>query len=295
MVLGSAPGNHAAARGKLRASPASNCRPSQRRSRRRSRVPVSPGPPHPGRQPRPCRGKSRLLSGMIVPGEEVDTLRPDPGRWIGPRERSRPRPCLSSRHHGAREDTRPIATLPDRRGGDFLDRLDHAPGGSLGAAEEGRPVRQDRPHLPHSARNRLKQLQASRGGAFLPRPSPRHHRKPDPRRSPRPRPMHGSPPCPTSPRILMPCPAPGAAGRAGIGPRRCTRPVVRRQIAASLRPTAPWPRSGRIPIPDAGRSRERRPASRPGHDARPAVHFHRGELTLRARIDQCRDANEWRR
>ena len=51
--------------------------------------------------------------------------------------------------------------MPDRRGGDFFDRLDHAPGGSLGATEEGRPVRQDRPHLPHSARNRLKRLQAS--------------------------------------------------------------------------------------------------------------------------------------
>ena len=51
--------------------------------------------------------------------------------------------------------------MPDRRGGDFLDRLDHAPGGSLGATEEGRPVRQDRPHLPHTARNRLKRLQAS--------------------------------------------------------------------------------------------------------------------------------------
>ena len=112
MALGRASGSHGA-------------RPWQTPGIPRDQLPASaspepspqPGPGftriapfRPGRQARPCREKSRLLSGMIVPGEEVDTLRPDPGRWIGSRERSRPRPCLSSRHHRAREDARPIAT-----------------------------------------------------------------------------------------------------------------------------------------------------------------------------------------
>ena len=168
--------------------------------------------------------------------------------------------------------------MPDRRGGDFLDRLDYAPGGSLGAAEEGRPVRQDRPHLPHSARNRLKtdpRPRPRRGGAFLPRPFPRHHRKPDPGRWPRPRPVHGGPSRPISPPIVIPSwpspapiaaprPAPGAAGRANTALRRCTRHGARRRIAASSLPTAPRRRSGRIPTPNSGRSRGGCPRRGPG-------------------------------
>ena len=181
--------------------------------------------------------------------------------------------------------------MPDRRGGDFLDRLDHASGGSLGATEEGRPVRQDRPHLPHSARNRLKtdpRPRPRKGGAFLPRPFPRHHRKPDPGRWPRPRPVHGAPSCPISPRIVIPSspspapiavlrPAPGA-GRVVIAPRNCTRPGARRRIARSSLNTAPQLRSGRMPILADGRSRGRVPVSRPGHNARTAVRPHCGEL-----------------
>ncbi len=193
--------------------------------------------------------------------------------------------------------------MPDRRGGDFFDRLDHAQGGSLGATEEGRPLRQDRPHLPHPARNRLKRLQASppKGRGLPTSPIPPTPQEAGCRALAAPAAAadawrslmpdltaHRHPvlavPCPDCRApIAVPRPAPGAAGRAATAPRRCTGHGARQRIAASSLPTAPRPRSGRISTPDAGRSRERRPASRPGHDARPAVHFHRGELTLRAR------------
>ena len=191
--------------------------------------------------------------------------------------------------------------MPDRRGGDFFDRLDHAPGGSLGATEEGRPLRQDRPHLPHPARNRLKTVQglAPEGaGPSYPAhpPDTTGNRMPGARRAPG---RSIGPSCPTSPHIVIPSspsPAPiavprpvlGAKGPADTGPRRCIRPGARRRIAASSSPTAPRPRSGRIPIPADWRSRGRMPASRHGHDvpavvpARREEHRRSGQMWLAA-------------
>ncbi len=142
----------------------------------------------------------------------------------------------------------------NRKGGETTaNPLASAPGGSLGASEEGRPLGKNRPRLPRSARDRLAALRLSPFGGWgtsiatgASTPSNME-----------------APPCLTSPITDIPfSPFPaatavplrvhGGVGRVGTTPLRFIVPGRPKQIAPSSPSTVPLRKFGRTATPTIG-------------------------------------------